>query len=100
MGARQALKRLPEFRWARSSWVGQARPQKDMTVTDRPGARVVVDPKSAMFVKSPAFDFVGGLMGGGFALLNPNTRLSWLAEHHSKPLRGQEPTASAHRSKP
>ena len=36
------------------------------------GVRVVVDPMSAMYIKGSEIDFVDALMGGGFALRNPN----------------------------
>src|SRR5881628_3630269 len=36
------------------------------------GVRIVVDPMSAMYLKGSEIDFVDALMGGGFALRNPN----------------------------
>ena len=41
-------------------------------VVDNDGVRIVVDPMSAMYVKGSEIDFVDALMGGGFALRNPN----------------------------
>lgn len=41
-------------------------------VVDQDGVKVVVDPMSAMYVKGSEIDFVDALMGGGFALRNPN----------------------------
>ncbi len=41
-------------------------------VVDQEGVRIVVDPMSAMYVKGSEIDFVDALMGGGFALRNPN----------------------------
>lgn len=41
-------------------------------VVDNEGVRVVVDPMSAMYLKGSEIDFVDALMGGGFALRNPN----------------------------
>ncbi|MGH2378238.1 MAG: iron-sulfur cluster insertion protein ErpA [Candidatus Limnocylindria bacterium] len=41
-------------------------------VVDTDGVRIVVDPMSAMYVKGSEIDFVDALMGGGFALRNPN----------------------------
>jgi iron-sulfur cluster assembly protein len=41
-------------------------------VLDNEGVRIVVDPMSAMYVKGSEIDFVDALMGGGFALRNPN----------------------------
>ena len=42
------------------------------TVIESDGVKVVVDPMSAMYVKGSEIDFVDALMGGGFALRNPN----------------------------
>ncbi len=36
------------------------------------GIRVVIDPKSAQFLKSATLDFTGELIGGGFKFENPN----------------------------
>lgn len=36
------------------------------------GVKVIVDPMSAMYLKGSEVDFVDALMGGGFALRNPN----------------------------
>lgn len=36
------------------------------------GVRVVVDPKSALYVSGSELDFVDALMGGGFKVKNPN----------------------------
>lgn len=41
-------------------------------VVDQDGVRIVVDPMSAMYLKGSEIDFVDALMGGGFALRNPN----------------------------
>ena len=41
-------------------------------VIENDGVRVVVDPMSAMYLKGSEIDFVDALMGGGFALRNPN----------------------------
>jgi iron-sulfur cluster assembly protein len=42
------------------------------SVVEQDGVRVVVDPMSAMYLKGAEVDFVDALMGGGFALRNPN----------------------------
>lgn len=42
------------------------------SVVEHQGVRVVVDPMSAMYLKGSEVDFVDALMGGGFALRNPN----------------------------
>jgi iron-sulfur cluster assembly protein len=41
-------------------------------IAEQEGVRVVVDPMSAMYLKGSEIDFVDALMGGGFALRNPN----------------------------
>jgi len=41
-------------------------------VVETDGVKVVVDPMSAMYLKGSEIDFVDALMGGGFALRNPN----------------------------
>ena len=41
-------------------------------VVDQDGVKIVVDPMSAMYLKGAEIDFVDALMGGGFALRNPN----------------------------
>ena len=46
--------------------------EDDDTIVDTKGVRVVVDPMSAMYIKGSEIDFVDALMGGGFALRNPN----------------------------
>ena len=42
------------------------------SLIEQDGVRVVVDPMSAMYLKGSEIDFVDALMGGGFALRNPN----------------------------
>ena len=42
------------------------------SLVEHEGVRVVVDPMSAMYLKGSEIDFVDALMGGGFALRNPN----------------------------
>src|SRR2546428_502588 len=46
--------------------------EEDDAIVEQDGVRVVVDPMSAMYLKSSEIDFVDALMGGGFALRNPN----------------------------
>jgi len=46
--------------------------EEDDAVVEQDGVRVVVDPMSAMYLKGSEIDFVDALMGGGFALRNPN----------------------------
>jgi len=41
-------------------------------VVEQDGVKIVVDPMSAMYLKGSEIDFVDALMGGGFALRNPN----------------------------
>ena len=46
--------------------------EEDDTLIEQDGVRIVVDPMSAMYIKGSEIDFVDALMGGGFALRNPN----------------------------
>ena len=46
--------------------------EEDDTLIEQEGVRIVVDPMSAMYIKGSEIDFVDALMGGGFALRNPN----------------------------
>jgi iron-sulfur cluster assembly protein len=46
--------------------------EEDDAVIDQDGVRVLVDPMSAMYLRGSEIDFVDALMGGGFALRNPN----------------------------
>jgi iron-sulfur cluster assembly protein len=46
--------------------------EADDAIVETQGVRVVVDPMSAMYIKGSEIDFVDALMGGGFALRNPN----------------------------
>jgi iron-sulfur cluster assembly protein len=46
--------------------------EEDDAIVETQGVRVVVDPMSAMYIKGSEIDFVDALMGGGFALRNPN----------------------------
>jgi len=46
--------------------------EEDDAIIEQDGVRVVVDPMSAMYLKGSEIDFVDALMGGGFALRNPN----------------------------
>ena len=41
------------------------------------GVRVVVDPKSALYVTGSELDYVEALQGGGFKVKNPNAASSW-----------------------
>lgn len=41
-------------------------------IVEQEGVRVVIDPMSAAHLKGSEIDFVDALMGGGFALRNPN----------------------------
>jgi iron-sulfur cluster assembly protein len=46
--------------------------EQDDTLVEHDGVRIVVDPMSAMYLKGSEIDFVDALMGGGFAITNPN----------------------------
>src|SRR5436305_5376098 len=46
-------------------------PRDDDAVTDFDGVKVVVDPLSAQYVDGAQVDWVDGLMGRGFTVVNP-----------------------------
>ena len=64
------------------------------SVVEHQGVRVVVDPMSAMYLKGSEVDFVDALMGGGFALRNPNA-VSSCGCGQSFKTEGQSGTAKA-----
>ena len=45
-------------------------------LVDTSGIKVVVDPKSALYVTGSELDFVEALQGGGFQVKNPNAASS------------------------
>ena len=46
-------------------------PREDDAITDFDGLKVVVDPLSAQYVQGAQVDWVDGLMGRGFTVVNP-----------------------------
>ena len=48
------------------------RPQEGDAVVEREEVRFFVDPESAGFLREATLDFVGGLTGAGFRIVNPN----------------------------
>ena len=51
-------------------------PRADDKVFENKGARVLVDPKSILYVSGSILDFTEGLMGSGFQIKNPNVKSS------------------------
>ena len=49
-------------------------PKPKDQVTEFGGIKVLVDPKSFLYLNGAEVDFVDGLMGSGFALKNPNAK--------------------------
>ncbi len=49
-------------------------PKAGDQVFEAEGVRVVVDPKSFLYLNGTEVDYVDGLMGAGFTLKNPNAR--------------------------
>ncbi|MGH7387116.1 MAG: iron-sulfur cluster insertion protein ErpA [Candidatus Methylomirabilales bacterium] len=49
-------------------------PREGDKVIEQDGVRVVVDPKSFLFLAGTEIDYQDGLMGGGFAIKNPNAK--------------------------
>lgn len=43
-------------------------------VTEKGGVKLLVDPKSFLYLNGAEIDFVDGLMGSGFSLKNPNAK--------------------------
>lgn len=54
----------------------QDAPQNRDIVVESAGVRVVVDPKSALYVTGSELDFVDALTEGGFKVKNPNAATS------------------------
>jgi iron-sulfur cluster assembly protein len=51
-------------------------PRPEDNVTEMDGLKVVVDPRSIALLDGASIDFVDSLMGGGFAINNPNASSS------------------------
>jgi iron-sulfur cluster assembly protein len=51
-------------------------PREDDKVFENKGARVLVDPKSILYVSGSILDYTEGLMGSGFQIKNPNVKSS------------------------
>ena len=49
-------------------------PKAGDQVYEQDGVRVVVDPKSFLYLNGTEIDYLDGLMGAGFTLKNPNAR--------------------------
>ncbi len=49
-------------------------PQAGDQVFDAEGVKVVVDPKSFLYLTGTEIDYVDGLTGAGFTLKNPNAK--------------------------
>lgn len=51
-------------------------PRPDDNVAETDGVKVVVDPNSLKYLDGSTIDYVDSLMGGGFAINNPNATSS------------------------
>jgi iron-sulfur cluster assembly protein len=51
-------------------------PRVDDKVFENKGARVLVDPKSILYVSGSVLEYSEGLMGSGFQIKNPNVKSS------------------------
>ena len=49
-------------------------PQAGDRVIEQSGVKVVIDPKSLLFLTGSEIDFVDGLYGAGFTIKNPNAK--------------------------
>lgn len=47
---------------------------EDKIFTATNGARVIIDPKSILYVSGSILDYTEGLMGAGFSIKNPNVK--------------------------
>ena len=51
-------------------------PREGDQVIEQDGVKVVIDPKSLLFLAGSEIDFQDGLTGAGFAIKNPNSKSS------------------------
>ena len=51
-------------------------PREDDKIFANKGARVLIDPKSILYVSGSILDYTEGLMGSGFQIKNPNVKSS------------------------
>lgn len=49
-------------------------PQEGDQIFEQGGVKVVIDPKSLLFLAGSELDFQDGLTGAGFAIKNPNAK--------------------------
>lgn len=49
-------------------------PQEGDHVVEQEGIKVMIDPKSAIYLKGTLLDFEGGLQGRGFMIKNPQAK--------------------------
>ena len=49
-------------------------PQEEDQIIEQGGVKVVIDPKSLLFLAGSELDFQDGLTGAGFAIKNPNAK--------------------------
>ncbi len=51
-------------------------PREDDEISEQFGVKIIVDPISLFYVNGARIDYVDSLMGGGFAIENPNATTS------------------------
>lgn len=59
------------------------------------GVKVVVDPRSAMYIEGAEIDYVDSMMGGGFKIENPNASSSCGCGQSFTPKEGDEAEPAA-----
>lgn len=59
------------------------------------GVKVVVDPRSAMYIEGAEIDYVDSMMGGGFKIENPNAASSCGCGQSFTPKDGEEAEPAA-----
>jgi len=57
-------------------WTSRTSPQNRDILVESAGVKVVVDPKSALYVTGSELDYVDALTEGGFKVKNPNAATS------------------------
>jgi iron-sulfur cluster assembly protein len=62
--------------------------------TEINGVKVIVDPRSAMYIQGAEVDFVESMMGGGFKIENPNAASSCGCGSSFTPKDGEEAEAA------
>jgi iron-sulfur cluster assembly protein len=74
----------------------EGNPRESDTIVEVGGIKVIVDPVSLPYLQGSCIDFVDNLMGGGFAIDNPNAVSSCGCGHSFRTADGEESTGHQH----